>query len=42
MNKANLRQNADKIFLSEDLTKYNLNLVMELREKYLQRAVCSY
>lgn len=42
MNKANLKQNADKIFLSEDLTKYNHSLVMELREKYLQRAVCSY
>lgn len=42
MNKANLKQNADKIFLSEDLTKYNHNLVMELRERYLQRAVCSY
>lgn len=42
MSKANLKQNADKIFLSEDLTKYNHNLVMELRERFQQRAVCSY
>lgn len=42
MNKSNLKKNPDKIFISEDLTKYNHNLVMEIREKFQQKAICSY
>ncbi|MEW8544146.1 MAG: hypothetical protein AB2693_11485 [Candidatus Thiodiazotropha sp.] len=40
--KKNLKQNPNKIFISEDLTKANHNLVMDIRDKFKQRAIFSF
>lgn len=42
MSKKNLKQNPDKIFISEDLTKVNHSLVMDIRDKFKQRAIFSF